>query len=63
VGDHDVEAATPDLGTDELDRWLVETPTPLGKLTRLRPLVRFSDGTLQDLPPWHTYLVSQPKWI
>jgi crotonobetainyl-CoA:carnitine CoA-transferase CaiB-like acyl-CoA transferase len=53
MGLHD--EATADTGIEELaeiDKWLVETPTPLGKLKRLRPIVRYSEELMNELIAW-----------
>jgi crotonobetainyl-CoA:carnitine CoA-transferase CaiB-like acyl-CoA transferase len=53
LGLHDT--ATADSGADELARikdWLVDVQTPLGKLTRLRPIVRYSEQRMNELIEW-----------
>jgi crotonobetainyl-CoA:carnitine CoA-transferase CaiB-like acyl-CoA transferase len=53
LGLHD--AATADSGVDEfpaIKDWLVDMPTPLGTLTRLRPIVQYSDKRLNELIEW-----------
>jgi crotonobetainyl-CoA:carnitine CoA-transferase CaiB-like acyl-CoA transferase len=53
MGLHD--EATADTGIEELaeiDKWLIETPTPLGKLRRLRPIVRYSEELMNELIAW-----------
>lgn len=48
-----IRATPAELTPDELAHWLIDVPTPCGRITRLRPLIRFSDGAFQDLPIWH----------
>jgi hypothetical protein len=49
-----VDATPAELTDSELTRWLVELPSPIGRLTRMRPVIGFSDGSLQDLPEWRS---------
>jgi crotonobetainyl-CoA:carnitine CoA-transferase CaiB-like acyl-CoA transferase len=36
----------------EIASWLVDVPTPLGRMTRLRPIVRYSEAAMNELPGW-----------
>lgn len=56
--------AIPDeLSPDELARLLIEVPSPRGRLTRLRPVVRYSDALLNELPAWPMPVVTEPVWV
>jgi crotonobetainyl-CoA:carnitine CoA-transferase CaiB-like acyl-CoA transferase len=37
---------------DGIEKWLVEVPSPLGKLRRLRPIVNYSDAAMNELIAW-----------
>ena len=62
VEDHLIGPAGADLKADELAHWLIDVPTPHGTLTRLRPLIRFSDGRLETLPTWKSLGSTEPAW-
>jgi len=57
-----VKATPKDLRGDELAPMLVTVPSPLGQLTRMRPVIRFSDGAYSDLPPWRAFHVPRAVW-
>ena len=57
-----VDAASPELASDELARWLIDVQIPHGRLTRLRPIIRFSDGALEELPVWRTPPATDASW-
>lgn len=53
MGLHDI--ATANAGTEELEdiaQWLIEVPTPAGKLQRLRPIIRYSEEMMNELIAW-----------
>jgi crotonobetainyl-CoA:carnitine CoA-transferase CaiB-like acyl-CoA transferase len=53
MGLHDT--ATADAAAAEfkgIEQWLVEVPTPLGRLRRLRPIVRYSEEAMNALLEW-----------
>lgn len=53
LGLHDLtKAMTGEEEIDNLADWLVEVPSPLGRLRRLRPIVRYSENALNELPAW-----------
>ena len=58
-----LDAASEEVTSDELARWLVEVPTPRGLMTRMRPVIGYSDGWLADLPPWRTQSVKGTAWL
>ncbi len=64
MGLHDRAAISgvPDEFPDpELAAWTAEVPSPLGRLTRLRPVIAYSDGLLRELRPWRE-LSSTASW-
>lgn len=53
MGLHDLDTA--DAGSEELAeiaQWLVEVQTPMGRLQRLRPIVRYSEASMNELMDW-----------
>ncbi len=58
-----VDATSAELTEEELERWLIEVPSPRGMLTRLRPVIGYSDGTLADLPPWRASGSADTAWL
>lgn len=59
------DIATADTGVEELaeiGNWLIEVPTPLGKLSRLRPIVQYSESIMNELPAWDSRGVPGAVW-
>lgn len=64
MGLHD--EATVDAAHNELpdiDKWLTEVDTPLGMLTRLRPIVRYSEDQMNQLIDWQTRTEDGLSWL
>lgn len=62
MGLHDSETADSGLETPDISDWLVEVPTPLGKLKRLRPIIRYSDECMNQLPQWRDSAGTAAGW-
>jgi crotonobetainyl-CoA:carnitine CoA-transferase CaiB-like acyl-CoA transferase len=64
MGLHDI--ATADTGAAELadiENWLIEVQTPLGRLTRLRPIVQYSEERMNALIEWRDAGQSGAAWL
>jgi crotonobetainyl-CoA:carnitine CoA-transferase CaiB-like acyl-CoA transferase len=60
-----LDEAVADSGAQELEelqRWLIEVDTPLGRLKRLRPVIRYSEELLNTLPPWREHGATGAVW-
>jgi len=63
MGMLDIDVA--DTGSEELaeiERWLIEVPTPRGQLKRLRPIIGYSEPLLNELPVWNATTASGAVW-
>ena len=58
-----IDATPTDLSEQEVGKLLIDVPSPIGRLTRLCPLITFSDGTCSNLLPWTTNTASGPTWL
>lgn len=58
-----VDAVPEELPQEELARLLVDVAAPRGRITRLRPVIRYSEAMLNELRPWTTPLVTDPAWL
>ena len=47
----------------EIANWLTDVPTPLGRLTRLRPIIQYSDDVLNTLPAWTVNAAPDAAWL
>lgn len=52
-----------ELPADRLAELLLEVPSPIGTMRRLRPIVRYSEALLNRLPPWTAPVASEPRWL
>jgi len=57
-----VNAASADLSDSELNPMMTEIPSPIGRLKRFRPVIKFSDGAFSELLPWNTFNVPRATW-
>ncbi len=46
----------------EINDWLVEVDTPDGRLKRLRPIIRYSESWLNELPAWRVRSAPGAHW-
>jgi len=51
------------LPEDDLKRLLIDVPTPAGRLTRMRPVIKFSETMLNELPEWRESPEIGPHWL
>ena len=64
MGLMDIETA--DSGSaeiEELSRWIIDVDTPNGRLTRLRPVITYSEDKLNTLPVWKDAGSPDPVWL
>lgn len=57
-----LDSTPEELGAHELARLLINVTTPRGRLTRLRPVIRFSEAMLNELPEWRIAAESGAVW-
>ena len=58
-----VDAARQELAADFLANCLIDVPTPYGRLTRLRPVIRYSEEVLNELPVWRSFGDGVTTWV
>ena len=46
----------------EIGKWLIDVDTPNGRLTRLRPIIHYSEAQLNELPAWRARGAAGAVW-